>query len=166
VQVEGDDLSDARALVTSNDEEPTDEDRETASKIFKGDEEFVTKSEAAGTLGDISPGGARIRKAYMDLFDWSGFNILLAMRDLCGKLILKAESQQVDRILMAFTERWCECNPSHGFKASGKKMPPSRARMVTNLPRCCSHHLLLCSAPQHRLASRRYRIKDDSKPVR
>jgi Sec7-like guanine-nucleotide exchange factor len=26
----------------------------------------------------------------------------------------------VDRILMSLSERWCECNPNHGFKATGK----------------------------------------------
>jgi Sec7-like guanine-nucleotide exchange factor len=56
----------------------------------------------------------------MDLFDWSGFSILAAMRDMCGKLVLKAETQQVDRILMSLSERWCECNPSHGFKQVGE----------------------------------------------
>ncbi|KAF2814903.1 uncharacterized protein BDZ99DRAFT_434845 [Mytilinidion resinicola] len=122
VQVDGDDLpddtlvADPKALDAS--EEPTDEDREHALKIYSGDEELTTKAQAATVLGDVSASAARIRKAYMDLFDWSGFNILLAMRDLCGKLVLKAETQQVDRILMAFTERWCECNPSHGFKAT------------------------------------------------
>lgn len=100
--------------------EPTDADRERAARIFNGDEPSIQKAQAAAVLGDITLTSMRTRKAYMELFDWSGFNILAAMRDLCGKLVLKAETQQVDRILMSLSERWCECNPSHGFRAIGK----------------------------------------------
>lgn len=100
--------------------EPTDADRERALKIFNGNESALLKSQAAAVLGDVTLSSSRTRKAFMDLFDWSGFTILAAMRDMCGKLVLKAETQQVDRILMSLSERWCECNPSHGFKEVGK----------------------------------------------
>ncbi|KAF9701208.1 hypothetical protein EKO04_000787 [Ascochyta lentis] len=96
--------------------EPTDADRERALKIFNGNESALLKSQAAAVLGDVTLSSSRTRKAFMDLFDWSGFTILAAMRDMCGKLVLKAETQQVDRILMSLSERWCECNPNHGFK--------------------------------------------------
>jgi hypothetical protein len=96
---------------------PTDLDRERALRIFNGDEDFVTKAQAAALLGDMTLTSTRVRKAYMELFDWTGYSILQALRDLCSKLILKAETQQVDRILMSFSVRWCECNPHHGFKA-------------------------------------------------
>ena len=100
--------------------EPTDADRERALQIFNGNESALQKSQAAAILGDVTLSSSRIRKAFMDLFDWSGFTILAAMRDMCGKLVLKAETQQVDRILMSLSERWCECNPNHGFKEVGK----------------------------------------------
>ncbi|KAF2630001.1 Sec7 domain-containing protein [Macroventuria anomochaeta] len=96
--------------------EPTDADRERALRIFNGNESALQKSQAAALLGDVTLSSARTRKAFMDLFDWTGFTILAAMRDMCGKLVLKAETQQVDRILMSLSERWCECNPNHGFK--------------------------------------------------
>ncbi|KAF2794999.1 hypothetical protein K505DRAFT_360605 [Melanomma pulvis-pyrius CBS 109.77] len=96
--------------------EPTEADRTRARMIFTGDDPSG-KAQAATILGDVTVASTRMRKAYMELFDWSGFNILSAMRDLCGKLVLRAETQQVDRILMSLSERWCECNPNHGFKA-------------------------------------------------
>ena len=55
----------------------------------------------------------------MAMFDFSNMNILSAVRLLCGKLVLKGETQQVDRIVDAFSKRWCECNPNHGFKSAG-----------------------------------------------
>jgi hypothetical protein len=100
--------------------EPTDAERERAFQIYSGDDSSSLKAQAAALLGDVTLSSTRMRKAFMDLFDWTGMNILAAMRDLCGKIILKAETQQVDRILMSLSERWCECNSSHGFKAVGK----------------------------------------------
>jgi Sec7-like guanine-nucleotide exchange factor len=39
---------------------------------------------------------------------------------LCERLVLRGETQQVDRIMVAFSHRWCEDNPNHGFKTSGR----------------------------------------------
>ncbi|EOD51285.1 putative sec7 domain containing protein [Neofusicoccum parvum UCRNP2] len=100
-------------------EEPTEEDREKAQQIYDGDESFVTKARAAAWLGEKTLISARCRKAYMEIYEWTGFSILLAMRDLCNRLVLKGETQEVDRVLDSFANRWCECNPNHGFKSSG-----------------------------------------------
>ncbi|KAL8697751.1 MAG: hypothetical protein Q9201_006953 [Fulgogasparrea decipioides] len=98
---------------------PFREDRVLAQRIFEGDEGFVPKPKAAAWLGEAGPNRARVRRAYMELFDWQNLNILAALRDFCGRLLLKGETQQVDRILDAFSSRWCACNPNHGFKATG-----------------------------------------------
>ncbi|KAF2008190.1 hypothetical protein P154DRAFT_17672 [Amniculicola lignicola CBS 123094] len=120
VQVELRESLDMPAIMERNpllEAEPTEADRERAFQMFNGEESKALKAQAATILGDVTLSGTRIRKAYMELFDWSGFNILAAMRDLCGKLVLRAETQQVDRVLMSLSERWCDCNPNHGFKA-------------------------------------------------
>ena len=90
---------------------------ERARKIFEGDEEDVTKAEAAAWLGEKNTLSTRTLQAFMELFEFGGINILASLRALCGKLVLKGETQQFDRIIMAFSTRWTECNPSHGFKA-------------------------------------------------
>jgi hypothetical protein len=91
-----------------------------AQKIYDGNEDFVSKEKAAAWMGDESVVRAKTLFAYMDLYDFANLNILAALRCLCNRLVLKAESQQVDRILDAFAKRWCQCNPNHGFKATGK----------------------------------------------
>lgn len=96
-------------------------DREQAQKLFDSQDEVVGSEPAAAWLGD--PDRATIREAYMRLFNWSNLNILAALRSLCQRLVLKGETQQVDRVLDAFSTRWCDCNPSHGFKATGKHTP-------------------------------------------
>ncbi|KAL8750075.1 MAG: hypothetical protein Q9184_006557, partial [Pyrenodesmia sp. 2 TL-2023] len=98
---------------------PSREDRVLAQRAYEGDENLVAKPKAAAWLGEEGPDRARLRRAYMELFDWQNLNILAALRDFCGRLLLKGETQQVDRILDAFSSRWCACNPNHGFKATG-----------------------------------------------
>jgi len=62
------------------------------------------------------------RKTFLASFDLVNMNILQALRHLCGRLALRGETQQLDRILTAFSQRWCDCNPSHGFKSLGKSI--------------------------------------------
>lgn len=100
---------------------PTADDRIQAKRIFDGDETFVPKAKAAAWLGEGDPDRARARSAYMEFFDWQNLNILASLRDFCGRLLLKGETQQVDRILDAFSARWCVCNPNHGFRAKGTR---------------------------------------------
>jgi hypothetical protein len=98
----------------------TDEAHERARKIYDGNEDFVSKEKAAAWMGDKSPIRAKTLDAYMELYDFTNLNILAALRAVCNRLVLKGESQQVDRILDAFAKRWCQCNLNHGFKATGK----------------------------------------------
>ncbi|KAK3703540.1 hypothetical protein LTR37_014387 [Vermiconidia calcicola] len=101
----------------TNPENNSAEYRARARKIFDGDEEDVMKAEAASWLGERNALSTKTLEAYMQLFDFTGFNILTALRLLCGKLVLKGETQQFDRIITTLSARWCECNPNHGFKA-------------------------------------------------
>ncbi|KAJ6153810.1 hypothetical protein N7470_006769 [Penicillium chermesinum] len=98
------------------DDSPSSSDREQAYKLYENQGSVAGNDPAAAWLGD--PDRAKVREAYMQLFNWSNFNILAALRSLCDRLVLKGETQQVDRVLDAFSNRWCDCNPSHGFKAT------------------------------------------------
>ncbi|QSZ31200.1 hypothetical protein DSL72_000763 [Monilinia vaccinii-corymbosi] len=97
---------------------PTEEDQLRAQKIYDGNEDFIQKEKATAWMGDEGADRARTLKAYMRLFDFANLNILASMRVLCSRLVLRGESQQVDRILDAFSKRWCESNPNHGFKST------------------------------------------------
>lgn len=44
--------------------------------------------------------------------------ILIFLSRLCSKLFLKAETQQVDRILEEFSRRYWECNPNTVYGSS------------------------------------------------
>jgi hypothetical protein len=91
--------------------------RERARRIYNGVEDDITKGEAASWLGERNTLSTKTLQAYLHLFDLAGMNLLSALRALCSKLLLKGETQQVDRVINALSARWCECNPNHGFKA-------------------------------------------------
>lgn len=94
--------------------------QEQARRIFVAHDDPATQAEGIMALGREGEAADGLRAAFMDFFDFTGLNILLALRDLCGTLTLKGETQQVDRIVSAFSVRWCQCNSNHGFKSEGK----------------------------------------------
>ncbi|KAK4443315.1 hypothetical protein QBC34DRAFT_417267, partial [Podospora aff. communis PSN243] len=98
--------------------DPTEDDRQKAQKIYDGNEDFIQKDRAAAWMGEEGIVRQRTLRAYMDLYDFENTSLLASLRQVCQRLLLRAETQQVDRILVAFTKRWCECNPNHGFKAT------------------------------------------------
>lgn len=91
------------------------DDWDRAQLIYDGKEGSIPKDRLAAWLGDNDPVSARTLTTYMKLFNLSALNILTALRVLCSKLILRGETQQVDRILSAFSERWFQCNAQNGF---------------------------------------------------
>ncbi|KAI6125778.1 hypothetical protein EV401DRAFT_1855654 [Pisolithus croceorrhizus] len=102
------------AFSKKEDETPDLEERgkELAARCYQEDEEFLAKDKIAEWLG----GNGRINKIalhyYMDYYDFTGLRLDSAFRRLCGKLYLKAETQQVDRILEEFSRRFWDCNPN------------------------------------------------------
>ncbi|PHH59058.1 hypothetical protein CDD81_3836 [Ophiocordyceps australis] len=98
--------------------EATQDDLQKAQKIFEGSEVFIAKDKAASWMGEEGPVRQRTLQAYMKLYDFGDKSVLDALRSVCSRLVLRAETQQVDRILVAFAKRWCDCNARHGFKST------------------------------------------------
>lgn len=91
--------------------------QDLAKSLYDGTNSDIPHIEAAAWLGDAGESRAAVLRAYMGLFDFSDFSILYSVRSLCEKLYMKGESQQLDRIIDAFAERWCTCNPNHKFRS-------------------------------------------------
>ncbi|KAF9071686.1 hypothetical protein BDP27DRAFT_1446168 [Rhodocollybia butyracea] len=110
--------------------------QELASRCWNEDEEFLGKEKIAEWLG----GTGRINKIalqhYMANFDFSGLRLDMAFRRLCAKLYLKAETQQVDRILEEFSRRYWDCNPNTLYGSS-------------NLVHAVAYSLLLLNTDLH-----------------
>lgn len=143
--------------------QPLDSGRERATKLFNGEGDFTSTSEAGIFFGDADEASRRTRQAYMQLFSWHDQDILAAMRGLCGKLVLKGETQQVDRVLDSFAQRWCECNPNHGFKSAGKLSStlPTICAVLISPTRCRPHNLLFLAPTQYRPSCSAHRTEND-----
>ena len=103
--------------LVSNALSPVHPDEERALRIFEAQSDPHTRAQGAIELGEAGEAADRLRAAFMSYFDFAGLNILLALRDLCARMTLKGETQQIDRVMSAFSRRWCDCNPNHGFKS-------------------------------------------------
>jgi len=84
---------------------------QNAKRCFDEDESFLKRGEIAEYLGAPKPFNRLVLKHYMDHFDFSGKRLDMAFRVLCQKLVLRGETQEVDRILEVFAERYVTCNP-------------------------------------------------------
>ncbi|KAH9935590.1 uncharacterized protein B0H18DRAFT_1207160 [Fomitopsis serialis] len=104
--------------VKGSGEDSTDLDargRELAERCWTEDEDFMAKDKIAEWLGGQSVINKTALRHYIDHFDFSALRLDHAFRRLCAKLFLKAETQQVDRILDEFARRYFDCNPSSIF---------------------------------------------------
>lgn len=87
------------------------EAREGAEKCLNEDETWMKKEKMAEWLGGLGPLRRAARTHYFAHFDFKETRVDEALRRLCDKLFLRAETQQVDRILASFSKRFWECNP-------------------------------------------------------
>ncbi|RMD42330.1 hypothetical protein DV735_g2754, partial [Chaetothyriales sp. CBS 134920] len=92
--------------------------QEKARKIYDNADDALDQAVAARWLGDAGADRERVRVAFLQLFDFSNLAILAALRNLCARILLRGESQQMDRLLDTFAKRWCECNSKHGFRST------------------------------------------------
>ncbi|KAG0364805.1 hypothetical protein BGZ54_007132 [Gamsiella multidivaricata] len=87
----------------------------TGNRCFQEDNTFLRRDEISIFLGQPKPFNRRVLRYYMKHFDFSGKRLDVAFRQLCQKLMLKGETQEVDRILEGFAQRFIDCNPQSVF---------------------------------------------------
>ena len=125
-----------------------------AQQIYDYTDDEVDPSTAGIWLGDADDDRRLIRKAYMELFNWSNQDTLDSLRGLCDRIALKGESQVIDRMLISFAQRWCECNPAHNFKSKGKILPCCVGRSLslteTDIVHQICYAILLLNTDLHR----------------
>ncbi|KAG0360198.1 hypothetical protein BG005_011255 [Podila minutissima] len=85
----------------------------TSKRCYREDESFLPKDEISCYLGTPKPFNRLVLVYYMNNFDFGGKRLDFAFRSLCQKLVLKGETQEVDRVLEAFAQRYVDCNPQH-----------------------------------------------------
>ncbi|GAA5833819.1 hypothetical protein JCM9279_001632 [Rhodotorula babjevae] len=92
--------------------------RGLAELAWDEDKGFVERRKIAEWLGSANRVNAATLRLYVDKFDFAGLSLDAAFRRLCGKLYLKGETQQVDRILEQFSRRYFDDNPKTVYGSS------------------------------------------------
>ncbi|KZS98411.1 hypothetical protein SISNIDRAFT_404603 [Sistotremastrum niveocremeum HHB9708] len=93
--------------------------RDFATKCWTQDESFLPREKMAQWLGGVDRINRLALRHYMNYFDLSNLALDQAFRRLCAKLYVKAESQQLDRLLDEFARRYWDCNPRSLFGNAG-----------------------------------------------
>lgn len=88
--------------------------KEIAAKLFNEDFVLIKPEEYTQFLASQDAESSAIRECYMDLFKWDA-SLMKSTRMLCLKLYLKGESQEIDRILLAFTKLYIKQHPVNVF---------------------------------------------------
>ncbi|KAG8952930.1 hypothetical protein FRC04_003381 [Tulasnella sp. 424] len=99
----------------ASDDDVASRAKSLADRCWREDETFKAREKIAEWLGGSGTLNKQALSYYMDHFDFKGYRLDNAFRHLCGKLYLKAETQQVDRILEQFGRRYWDCNPGNIF---------------------------------------------------
>ena len=85
-----------------------------AHKLYAEEISSAKPSEITQFLAGDDPESTEIRTIYFSNFKWPA-NLLSSMRLLCSKLYLKAESQELDRILSSFAQSYLNQHPQNVF---------------------------------------------------
>ncbi|WVF70182.1 hypothetical protein IAT40_004970 [Kwoniella sp. CBS 6097] len=129
-------LDDQLEVVSSPPETPTEDEEEKgrrlACEFLENDTAHIPADKVAEYLGGPRALNAIALRYYMQYFDMKGQTLVDAFRDLCQKLHLKAESQEIDRIIEAFSARYFECNPSTVYGTPGVVHTVTAAMLMLN----------------------------------
>ena len=99
---------------------PEREEGETPVKYLARVEEAVPRNAIASLLSKSNdPFSSAVMRSYMRTFAFFGEPIDMAVRKLLMEAELPKETQQIDRVIQGFADRYHECNPGI-FTASGK----------------------------------------------
>lgn len=88
-----------------------------AQLLFDCAPNTIPLSQHAEYLGGTGDLRAAVRFHYFEHFNFSNKSLDRSLRTLCSKLYLRAETQQLDRVLYGFAQRYFDCNPRTVFKS-------------------------------------------------
>lgn len=109
-----------------------DKGRQLAVEFLEGSSAHVQPDKVAMFLGGPRAVNNAALRHYMQHFDMRGLKLDQAFRDLCTKLHLKAESQEIDRIIEGFSARFYDCNPNTVYGTPGVVHTVTGAMLMLN----------------------------------
>jgi len=98
--------------------------------LFENKYSILSKEKVGDYLGDGDR--LQIRKHYMTLFDFTDFDLDIALRQFLVSFRLPGEAQKIDRILESFAEEYLNCNKSGPFTNKDEIWAISFATIMLN----------------------------------
>ncbi|XP_048856634.1 cytohesin-2-like [Brienomyrus brachyistius] len=80
-----------------------------AQLLYKG--EGLNKTAIGDYLGERDDFNIQVLQTFLGLHEFSGFNLVQALRQFLWSFRLPGEAQKIDRMMEAFAQRYCQCNP-------------------------------------------------------
>uniref|UniRef100_A0A2K5I7U6 Cytohesin-2 n=1 Tax=Colobus angolensis palliatus TaxID=336983 RepID=A0A2K5I7U6_COLAP len=89
---------------------------EIARFLYKG--EGLNKTAIGDYLGEREELNLAVLHAFVDLHEFTDLNLVQALRQFLWSFRLPGEAQKIDRMMEAFAQRYCLCNPGV-FQSTG-----------------------------------------------
>uniref|UniRef100_A0AAY4ARY0 Cytohesin 1a n=1 Tax=Denticeps clupeoides TaxID=299321 RepID=A0AAY4ARY0_9TELE len=80
-----------------------------AQFLFKG--EGLNKTAIGDYLGERDDFNIQVLHAFVELHEFTDLNLVQALRQFLWSFRLPGEAQKIDRMMEAFAQRYCQCNP-------------------------------------------------------
>uniref|UniRef100_A0A6Q2ZB96 Cytohesin-2 n=1 Tax=Esox lucius TaxID=8010 RepID=A0A6Q2ZB96_ESOLU len=82
---------------------------DVAQFLYKG--EGLNKTAIGDYLGEREEFNLKVLQAFVDLHEFTDLNLVQALRQFLWSFRLPGEAQKIDRMMEAFAQRYCHCNP-------------------------------------------------------
>ncbi|TWW53154.1 SEC7 and coiled-coil domain-containing protein 1 [Takifugu flavidus] len=82
---------------------------EIAKFLYKG--EGLNKTAIGEYLGERDDFNIAVLHAFLELHEFTDLNLVQALRQFLWSFRLPGEAQKIDRMMEAFAQRYCRCNP-------------------------------------------------------
>ncbi|XP_013885293.1 cytohesin-1 isoform X2 [Austrofundulus limnaeus] len=80
-----------------------------AQFLYKG--EGLNKTAIGDYLGEREELNIKVLHAFLELHEFTDLNLVQALRQFLWSFRLPGEAQKIDRMMEAFAQRYCRCNP-------------------------------------------------------
>ncbi|TKS92000.1 Cytohesin-2 PH, SEC7 and coiled-coil domain-containing protein 2 [Collichthys lucidus] len=91
-----------------------------AQFLYKG--EGLNKTAIGDYLGERDEFNIQVLHAFVELHEFTDLNLVQALRQFLWSFRLPGEAQKIDRMMEAFAQRYCQCNPGVFQSTEGSTM--------------------------------------------
>ncbi|KAJ8286556.1 hypothetical protein GJAV_G00040530 [Gymnothorax javanicus] len=103
--------------------------RQLAERLYKLED--IQRTEVVGHMDKDNEFSRAVGREYLKFFDFTGQTLDQALRSFLKVVVLIGESQERERVLQHFSERFQDCNPG-SFSSSGSVLTLTCALMLLN----------------------------------